>query len=309
VARVLVVDDEEGMRSTLRRFLEIDGHEVATAEDADRALAALRAGGVDGLVSDIIMPRLSGVELLKHVREASPDTKVILITGEPTVETAAEALRSGAFDYLAKPVGRGTLNAVVGAAARVKALEDENRSYRAGLERLVAERTRQLEEYRRRLEDIAAEPPTFAACADVAALAPRVLRLLARCLDAAGGSFFLAEDGRLRLLGSLDPGHQPREIDAPPPHSVIGALLARREALAVDDIRADGNLRASGWPGYANGSLLALPCLDPDGNPRAEHRTQRNTHDHDTGPRHRSTRPQTARRTSTTPVRTGRNAP
>jgi two-component system cell cycle sensor histidine kinase/response regulator CckA len=269
VARILVVDDEEGMRSTLRRFLELDGYEVATAEDADRALAALAAGGVDVLVSDIIMPRLDGVALLKHVRETSPDTKVILITGEPTVETAAEALRSGAFDYLAKPVGRGTLNAVVGAAARVKALEDENRRYRTGLEALVEERTRQIEEYSRRLEDIAAATRTFAACADVETLAPRIMHLLARNLAAAGGSFFIVEDGRLRLLCALDPGHQSPRIDAPLPLSVIGVLLERREALAVSDIRADATFRGSGWSGYADGSLLALPCLDPDGSPRA----------------------------------------
>jgi PAS domain S-box-containing protein len=269
MARVLIVDDEEGMRSTLRRFLELDGHEVATAEDADRALTALAGGSVDVLVSDIIMPRLGGVELLKHVRAVSPDTKIILITGEPTVETAAEALRSGAFDYLAKPVSRGTLNTVVSAASRVKALEDENRRYHLDLERLVAERTRQIEEYSRRLEDIAAGTRTFAVCPDVESLAPRILHLLARNLDAGGGSIFLEEGGRLRLLCSLDPGHQPREIEAPAPRSVIGAVLERRQALLVRDIRTEDAFKSSGWSGYADGSLLGLPCLDSEGNPRA----------------------------------------
>ena len=153
MARVLIVDDEKSIRLTLRRFLQGDGHAVEVAEDVEQALAILAEQTMDVVVSDIILPRVTGVELLKRVHERVPDVQVIMMTGEPTVETASEAVRSGAFDYLAKPVERDAVCRVVGQAARVKSLLDEqkrlaadNRRYQEELEERVEERTRELRE-------------------------------------------------------------------------------------------------------------------------------------------------------------------
>jgi putative two-component system response regulator len=142
--KVLVVDDESVIRDTMRQFLEREGHEVTCAEDAVAAEALIRETSVDVLVSDILMPRVSGVELMKRCREISPATKVILVTGEPRHETAAEAVRQGAFDYLTKPLNRGKLVKTVGAAMAYKRLEDENRDYRDHLEVHVRQRTETL---------------------------------------------------------------------------------------------------------------------------------------------------------------------
>lgn len=121
---VLVVDDEKGIRITLKAFLTDAGYEVCIAEDGRAALKMLEEGSFDVLVSDIIMPGFSGVELLKSVKKTSPHIQVILMTGEPTSETASEALRAGAFDYLAKPIHKDKLLLTVANAAKVESSDD-----------------------------------------------------------------------------------------------------------------------------------------------------------------------------------------
>ena len=125
MARVLIVDDERGMRITLREFLVEDGHDVRTAPDADEALTIINENEIDVVVTDIILPKVTGVRLLQEIRKLAPDIQVILVTGEPTVETASEALRSGAFDYLAKPVSMDAIRKAVLAAAKSK--EDQRK--------------------------------------------------------------------------------------------------------------------------------------------------------------------------------------
>ena len=161
MARVLIVDDEESIRTTLRAFAQKDGHTVSLAGDAMEALEHLANAAFDVVVSDIILPRKSGVELLAEIREAQPDVQVIMVTGEPEVVTAAEAVRRGAFDYLSKPVSREAITKVVAAAAEKKALldrahllEEENQRYREHLEQLVDERTGELRTLATRYETL-----------------------------------------------------------------------------------------------------------------------------------------------------------
>ncbi|MBT4821189.1 MAG: response regulator, partial [Lentisphaerae bacterium] len=152
MTRVLIVDDERSIRFTLSVFLEKAGYFAASASTAAEALKMLAEEGFDVVVSDIVMPRMTGVELLVQLREQLPSVPVIMMTGEPTMETAAEAVRIGAFDYLTKPVARDAILRTVAAAARQKALDDEHGrrdqrelELREQLELLVAERTRQIQ--------------------------------------------------------------------------------------------------------------------------------------------------------------------
>ena len=153
ISKVLVVDDEKSIRLSVQAFLRDAGYEVEIAEDAQRAQELLAAGDYDVVVSDIILPGGSGVELLKAIRDASPDIQVIMMTGEPTVETASDAVRAGASDYLAKPVGKESILRAVGRAAETKRMHDENkrlqeenRHYQENLEQMVAQRTAELRE-------------------------------------------------------------------------------------------------------------------------------------------------------------------
>ena len=141
MASILIVDDEESIRLSLREFLRDADYEVGVAEDVDEAMRMLVAEDFDVLVTDIILPRVTGVELLKSIEGVSPNVQVILMTGEPTIETASEAVRAGAFDYLAKLLDKELFLKTVAKAARVKALDDErrrlaeeNRLYRDNLE-------------------------------------------------------------------------------------------------------------------------------------------------------------------------------
>jgi len=151
--RVLIVDDEESIRITLAEFIKEDGYMIETAEDAAEALSLMDKYAFDVIVTDVVLPRMDGVALLKMIRERSPDTQVIMLTGDPTVETAAEAVRTGAFDYLTKPVSKKSIRKVVANASQVKALTDEkhkleeaNRWYQNHLEELVEKRTTALRE-------------------------------------------------------------------------------------------------------------------------------------------------------------------
>jgi PAS domain S-box-containing protein/putative nucleotidyltransferase with HDIG domain len=153
MAKVLIVDDERSIRATLAEFVREDGHEVRTAESAAEALRLAEADPPDVVVTDIVLPRMSGVELLGRIHERFPDVQVVMITGEPTVETAAEAVRRGAFDYLAKPISSAAVRSAVARSARVKELADdrrrlelENLRYREHLEEEVDRRGRALRE-------------------------------------------------------------------------------------------------------------------------------------------------------------------
>ena len=106
MARILIVDDEKSIRRTLGEFLRADGHEVIEAEDADVALRQLNEREFDVVVTDIILPRVNGVELLRRIQAAASHVQVVMMTGEPTVETASESLRAGAADYLSSPSPR-----------------------------------------------------------------------------------------------------------------------------------------------------------------------------------------------------------
>jgi DNA-binding response OmpR family regulator len=151
MGNILVVDDERSIRITVKAFLEADGHTVETAEEAEEAMAFLGAKPIDVILTDIILPKVSGIELLKRIRERSPFVQVIMMTGEPTLETASEALRLGAVDYLQKPVGKSEILKVVRNAFHFKYLSDEklrleqeNRNYMNHLEQLVEQRTHAL---------------------------------------------------------------------------------------------------------------------------------------------------------------------
>ncbi len=125
MAKVLVVDDEYGIRLTLREFLQDDGHQVDTAESFDEAIGFLRNNSYDVLVTDIILPRRNGLDLLRHIHDTNPEVQVIIITGEPTVELTVQAMRLGAFDFIAKPVSGNDLCEVVHEAALKKSQFDQ----------------------------------------------------------------------------------------------------------------------------------------------------------------------------------------
>ncbi len=139
MARVLVVDDEPNVRRSFTMFLRHGGHEVEGVGDAASALERLEQEPFDVVLTDIVLKADDGLSLLGRIADRWPDTQVVLVTGQPSIDTAASAVRGGAFAYLRKPVSGPALLEVVNGAAQVKALRDENR-------RLVDEHRRMREE-------------------------------------------------------------------------------------------------------------------------------------------------------------------
>ncbi|MGB7621023.1 MAG: ATP-binding protein [Terriglobia bacterium] len=152
--RILLVDDEPNVRWTMAEFLNRAGYETVTASDFDSGLALLDdVASIDVAVFDIILPRKSGVELLKEAHRRDPDLPVIMITADPDLSRVPEIVREGAYDFMAKPVVKNALLNAVSRAVEKKRLLDEKRRleeeikrYTEHLEAEVVERTRELAE-------------------------------------------------------------------------------------------------------------------------------------------------------------------
>ena len=104
MAKILVIDDERAIRNTLKEILEMESHEVETAENGRIALDKAKQQQFDLIFSDIKMPEMDGMELLTALREAEIDCPVVMISGHGTIETAVECIKKGAFDFIIKPI-------------------------------------------------------------------------------------------------------------------------------------------------------------------------------------------------------------
>jgi putative nucleotidyltransferase with HDIG domain len=143
-ARILVADDEPEIRHVLSDLLS-PLYECEAVGSAEEAVERLHAGAYDLVISDIMMGGMSGLELIPRVRELSPDTVVIMISGVQTVESAINALRAGAFDYVMKPFDLHHVEAAVSRALEHHFLRVEKRRYETYLEEMVAQRTEELD--------------------------------------------------------------------------------------------------------------------------------------------------------------------
>ena len=112
-ARLLIVDDEFSMRDSLEQWFRRDGYRTATAGDATEALQRLQEAAYDVVLLDIKLPGVDGLELQRRLHALDPDLVVIMITAYASVDTAVQALKEGAFDYVTKPVDPDELSRLV----------------------------------------------------------------------------------------------------------------------------------------------------------------------------------------------------
>ncbi len=104
MAKILVIDDERAIRNTLKEILEFEGYEVAIAEDGKKGLEMGKEQQFDLIFSDIKMPEMDGLEVLNSLREAEVECPIVMISGHGNIETAVEAIKAGAFDFIEKPL-------------------------------------------------------------------------------------------------------------------------------------------------------------------------------------------------------------
>ncbi len=137
-ASILIVDDEFNLRKVLAATLRREGYDVIQASDGEQAIELFDRGGIDIVVSDLVMPKVGGFEVLQHVLDKAPEVPVILITAHGTVDSAVQAIKTGAFDYVTKPFEQSELRQVIAKAARTRDLTRGNISTHVGGERITA---------------------------------------------------------------------------------------------------------------------------------------------------------------------------
>ena len=147
--RVLVVDDEESIRSILSRKLETEGYFCVTASDGREAMEKASQHEFDLVLTDIKMPGMSGIEVLSHIIAEHPDTCVIMITAVSDAQTAVDAMKTGAYDYVTKPFDLEALGMRVEKALERRRLVLENRNYQLRLEEKVEHQVGQMQQYYR----------------------------------------------------------------------------------------------------------------------------------------------------------------
>ena len=134
---VLVVDDDSANVASLERIFKREGMRVLSADGAKTALELVRTHRVEVVLTDLMMPGISGAELLRAIRQVSPDTEVVMMTAYGTVETAVQSMREGAYDFVEKPLKRMTIVKTVKKAAERQSLVIENRSLRREIANLT----------------------------------------------------------------------------------------------------------------------------------------------------------------------------
>jgi len=143
--RILIVDDEELICRLLAQKLTSEGYSCVTAYNGREALSRFYKDTFSLIISDIKMPEMDGIELLKRVRSLNPKMMVIMVTAYPEIDLAVEAMRLGAYDFIIKPADLELILLSVRKALDKKRLEEEVEAYHKNLERLVEERTAKLQ--------------------------------------------------------------------------------------------------------------------------------------------------------------------
>jgi two-component system response regulator HydG len=124
---ILIIDDEEKMRRLMDLVLRSEGYRLLQAESGEAGLKLLDEGGIDLVLTDIQMGKVSGLEVLAHATREYPDLPVVVITGFGTVKSAVQAMKTGAFDYISKPIDNDELKIIVKRALNMRRLTQENR--------------------------------------------------------------------------------------------------------------------------------------------------------------------------------------
>ena len=133
-SNVLIIDDEENIRESFEMLLSREGYLVSTAPDYETALLKIDEGQFDVVFSDILLGNKTGIDVLREVRKTDKQMQFIFMTGYPSMDTALEAVRLGAFDYIPKPIKMDTLRRVIAKAVQHQALIEEKERYRQNLD-------------------------------------------------------------------------------------------------------------------------------------------------------------------------------
>jgi two-component system, cell cycle response regulator len=250
--RILIIDDDPNLRKTLSDILLRKGYHTLTAESGERGLALLGEEGANLVLVDLGLPDISGLEVLARVKESSPMTATIVLTGQAAIESAVEATNRGAFCYLVKPYAIDQLLNNVRRALEKQQAEDEIARHHVELKRMNAEL--------RTLHEIS---KAISHTLDLEALVKEILQVLQVTrifpFEVRGG-IFLVEEGRMRLVSSvnleeelLTPCQEVCDVNC-----LCGRALASGEVVMSRDSREDPVYRKC-HPGTRSFGRIIVP--------------------------------------------------
>ncbi|MBU2515789.1 response regulator [bacterium] len=274
ITTILVIEDEAIIRDSIGEFLEDREFHVLRAENGRVGLEMFQRETPDLILTDLRMPELDGLEVLKKITEISPDTPLIVVSGTGNIGDSIQALHAGAWDYILKPVEDMTIiTMAIDKALERSRLRRENRIYQENLEMLVKERTGELEkanahlaDINTRLQKIVESARKLSLCEDVNGFGSTLLKEFALHMVASGGSLFLIEDKGLHRLYTLDPDHVPDFIPFPlRAGSILKRTIEEEKPLLIQNINEENGLKSSGWKGYSDTSVLTFPLPDETG--------------------------------------------
>ncbi|MDD5285736.1 MAG: SpoIIE family protein phosphatase [Desulfuromonadaceae bacterium] len=249
--KVLVVDDEESVRSVICAMLEECGCQTARAEDGIEALESLDKFTPDIIFSDLNMPQMGGLELIVKLKDRLPETPIVVISGTADMQSAIEAIRRGAWEYLIKPIDFGSLQHVTNRALERARLISENRAYQEHLEDLVLERTQALRDSEKRYRTL------FDKASDAIVLMQS--GQIISCNMKTGALFGCNQDEVVgNSLLSFSPARQTRSVDS-------DELMTLYEREALDGTPQFFEWRSIRRDGNAFDSEISLTRLDLNG--------------------------------------------
>lgn len=254
---ILAVDDERYFRELTQQVLTAAGLECLTASNAAEALELVEEPRIGVVVLDVVLPGIDGIEVLRRVRETRPEVRVIMLSAHTEQDRVLDALRLGAFDYVAKPIHEEEFVLTVRRAVEVFETE-------LGAERLRA-RLRTLESRMVALSGVAyADHPEKA----IDALHTGTAEAVADVLGAGKSSVMVVDDegGQLRVAAAIGRKLRVEEFDpVPVGEGVAGRAFARRESILVADIGTDARFAQPTAEGrYATGSFVVAPIVAGD---------------------------------------------
>lgn len=269
-ATILVIEDEPIIRDTMGDFLEDRNYRVVLAKNGQDGLEKFKQEQPDVVLTDLRMPEMGGLEVLQQVKEISPGTPLIVISGTGSINDSIQALRFGAWDYILKPIEDMTIVALsINKALEQVQLKKENLVYQNNLELLVQKRTMELEkananliQTNERLKRVVYSTSHLTAYSDINKFGPSIIDEYIEHMRASGGCLYLIKDEGLHLLNVKNHQNTSEFIAFPlEAESVIDQCIREKKPQIINDISVLENIeRVTG--SHTEGSIIIFPISD-----------------------------------------------
>lgn len=266
--KLLVVDDDEGVRAIVEEALRQSGYETVVAGSGREATELLREHEVTAAVVDLVLPDSSGLEVLKEVRASNPEAVMIVMTGYASLDSAMEAVKLGAYDYLRKPFSMTALLNVLERGLKERELAQRNRELVAELDRTNHELLAYHDRLESEMQVTSEKLDAFIELGKRLATSEGALPSLADVLEASrqvagarsGAVFCLDEDGLACVVAAGEARADLQDVRLQATEAGFGAVLMSGEATVVEDLVSADEMESCGLSllGFASAILLPL---------------------------------------------------